>query len=141
MSKRKNPFNDRKPRTRLTKGVQVGTRFRCADNSGARELLCIGVKGVHGRLNRLPAASIGDVVTCCVKSGKPEMKKEIVLAVIIRQKRAFARRDGTRICFDENAGVIITEKGDLKGSQISGPVPREVADIYPKISSHAPSII
>lgn len=131
----------RRSRIQLTCGVQVGTQMTCADNTGAKILQVIGVKGVRGRLNTLPAASIGDVVLCSVKKGKPDMRKKIVLCVVIRQKKSWRRRDGSHICFEDNAAVVITNKGDLKGSQISGAVPREVADIWPKISSHAPGII
>lgn len=137
----KNILEDRRQRIRTTTGVQVGTRMACADNTGAKLLQVIGVKGVHGRLNKLPAASVGDVVLCSVKKGKPDMRKKTVLCVVIRQKKSWRRRDGSHICFEDNAGVVVTNKGDMKGTQISGPVPREVADIWPKISSHAPGII
>ena len=137
----KNPLEDKKPRIRSTCGVQVGTRMACADNTGAKVLQIIGVKGVHGRLNKLPAASVGDVVPCSVKKGKPDMRKKVVLCVVIRQKKSWRRRDGSHICFEDNAAVVITNKGDMKGTQISGPVPREVADTWPKISSHARGII
>ncbi|RVD91601.1 60S ribosomal L23 [Tubulinosema ratisbonensis] len=137
----KNALEDRKPRTRMTKGVQVGTTLIAADNSGARILSVIGVLGVHGRLNRLPAACVGDVVVCSVKKGKPEMRKKIFPCVLVRQKKSWRRKDGSHISFEDNAVVVITKQGDMKGTQISGPVPREVADIWPKISSHAPGII
>jgi len=138
---RKNPLEDRKPRIRLTRGVQVGTKMACADNTGAKVLQVIGVKGCGGILNRYPAASVGDVVVCSVKKGRPDMRKKVVLCVLIRQKKTWRRRDGSHICFEDNAAVVITNKGDPKGTQISGPVPREVADIWPKISTHAPAII
>lgn len=137
----KHILEDRRPKIRSTCGVQVGTRVACADNTGAKIMQIIGVKGVRGRLNRLPAASVGDVVLCSVKKGRPDMRKKIVLCVVIRQKKAWRRRDGSHICFEDNAAVVITNKGDPKGTQIAGPVPREVADIWPKISSNAPAII
>ncbi|TBT98449.1 ribosomal protein L23 [Hamiltosporidium tvaerminnensis] len=139
--KGKHELLEKKPRRKCTFGLQVGTWFTCADNTGAKIMKIIGVKGVGGRLNRLPAGSPGDVVMASVKKGKPDLKKKIVMAVIIRQKKEIRRRDGSRVCFEDNAGVIITNKGELKGTQVAGPVPREVCDMWPKISSQASSII
>ena len=141
MKARKNPLNDKKPHVKYTRGVQTGTLLKCADNTGAVLLKIIGCKQVKGRLNKLPSATIGDVVTVCVKKGIPELRKKILLAVLIRQKKSYRRKDGSHIAFEDNAAIIINEKSDMKGSQISGPVPREVAEIYSKVSSHASSII
>lgn len=137
----KNAMEDKKNRTKMTKGVQVGTTLIAADNSGAKILCVIGVLGVHGRLNRLPAACVGDVVVCSVKKGKPEMRKKVFPCVLVRQKKAWKRKDGSHICFEDNAAVVITKQGEMKGTQISGALPREAADLWPKISSHAPGII
>lgn len=134
-------LEDKKSRRKCTRGVQVGTMLACADNTGAKQLLMIGVKGTHGRLNKLPSASVGDVVLCSVKKGKPDIRKTVVLCVVIRQRKSWRRRDGSHVCFEDNAAVLINAKGEMKGTQISGPVPREVADMWPKISSNAPGII
>ncbi|EPR79879.1 Ribosomal protein L23 [Spraguea lophii 42_110] len=138
--KGKQPLDAIKNRYGFTRGIQVGTVLACADNSGAKMLKTIGVKGVSGRLNRLPAAGPGDVIVASVVKGRSDMRKKIVLAVIIRQKQMIRRKDGVRLQFEESAAVIISNKGDLKGTQISGPVLREVCDIWPKISSQAGSI-
>lgn len=130
----------RKPRVKMTRGVQTETRLKVIDNSGAKEVKIIGVKGVHGRLNRIPSGAPGDILVCSVKKGKPDLRKKVVLAVLIRQKKVWKRRDGTNICFEDNACVLIDNKGELKGTQIAGPVPREVADAWPKIASQATSI-
>lgn len=130
----------RKPRHKMTKGVQVETLLKCADNSGAKILRCIGVKGYRGRLNRLPAAAPGDICVVSVKKGKPDLRKKVHYAVLIRQKKIWRRLDGSHVCFDDNAAVLINNKGELRGAQIAGPVPREVADMWPKIASQASSI-
>jgi large subunit ribosomal protein L23e len=130
----------RKQKVRMTRGVQTETRLRVIDNSGAKEVKIIGVKGCTGRLNRIPAACPGDIVVCSVKKGKPDLRKKVVLCVFIRQKKIWKRRDGTNICFEDNACCLIDNKGELKGTQITGPVPKEVADCWPKIASQASSI-
>lgn len=130
----------KKPRTRMTRGIQTEARLKVVDNSGAKEVKVIGVKGFVGRLNRIPCASSGDAVVCSVKKGKPDLRKKVVCCVLIRQKKICKRKDGCNICFEDNACCLIDNKGDLKGTQISGPVPREVADQWPRIASHACSI-
>lgn len=131
---------ERKLRTRMTRGVQTESRLKVVDNSGAKEVKIIGVKGVRGRLNTLPSAAPGDVVVCSVKKGKPDLRKKIVFCVLIRQKKIWKRRDGTNICFEDNACCLIDNKGELKGTQIAGPVPREVAETWAKIASQALTI-
>lgn len=100
----------------------------------------IAVKGVKGRLNRLPAATIGDMVMCSVKKGKPELRKKVMPAVVVRQRRAWRRPDGIFIGFEDNAGVIVNPKGEMKGSAITGPVAKECADLWPRIASSAGAI-
>merc|ERR1711966_115211 len=98
-------------------------------------------KAFGARLNRMPAASLGDMILATVKKGKPELRKKVLLAVVIRQRRAWRRKDGTFIYFEDNAGVIVNDRGEMKGSAIQGPVGKECADNYPKIASAAPSIV
>ncbi|KAI0440689.1 ribosomal protein L14 domain-containing protein [Xylaria telfairii] len=98
---------------RMTKGLPVGAIMNCADNSGARNLYIISVKGIGARLNRLPAAGVGDMVMATVKKGKPELRKKVHPAVIVRQ-----RTDGVFLYFEDNAGVIVNVKGEMKGSAI-----------------------
>ncbi|KAL6120791.1 hypothetical protein NUSPORA_02421 [Nucleospora cyclopteri] len=130
----------RKPRNNMTRGVQTETRLKVVDNSGAREVKIIGVKGWHGRLNTIPLAGPGDVVVVSVKKGKPDLRKKVVLAIVVRQKKTWKRKDGCNICFEDNACVLIDQKGELRGTQISGAIPREVAEAWPKIASQASSI-
>jgi large subunit ribosomal protein L23e len=126
---------------RTSLGLPVGAIINCADNSGAKNLYIIAVTKIKGRLNRLPASSIGDMVLATVKKGKPELRKKVLTAIIIRQKKFWRRKDGTFISFEDNAGIIANPKGELKGSAINGPVAKECADLWPKIASTANSII
>jgi len=119
----------------ITKGITAGTRLTCADNSGAKELEVISVRTYKGRKNRYPKAGIADLVVASVKKGKPDIRKQIVLAVIVRQKKQFRRYNGTRIRFHDNAAVIITEEGFPKGTEIKGAVAREATEKWNKISS------
>lgn len=92
-------------------------------------------------MNRLPAACVGDYILASVKKGKPELRKKVHPAVVIRQRKAWRRKDGTFIYFEDNAGVIVNPKGEMKGSAITGPVAKECADLWPRIASAAPSIM
>merc|ERR1712004_507738 len=122
-------------------GLPVGAVLNCADNSGAKNLYIMSVCGIKGRLNRLPAASVGDIIICTVKKGKPELRKKVLQGVVVRQRKAFRRKDGIFINFEDNAGVIVNPKGEMKGSAINGPVAKECADLWPKIASNANSIV
>ncbi|KAI1300660.1 60S ribosomal protein L23 [Mortierella claussenii] len=126
---------------RMTLGLPVGAVMNCADNSGAKNLYVISVKGIHGRLNKLPAGGVGDMVMATVKKGKPELRKKVMPAVIIRQRKAWRRRDGVFIYFEDNAGVIVNPKGEMKGSAITGPVGKECADLWPRIASCAGTVV
>ena len=100
---------------RMTLGLPVGAVMNCADNSGAKNLYVIAVRNIKGRLNRLPAAGCGDMVVATVKKGKPELRKKVMAAVVIRQRKAWRRRDGVFLYFEDNAGVIVNPKGEMKG--------------------------
>ncbi|KAL9921665.1 large ribosomal subunit protein uL14-like [Glossina fuscipes fuscipes] len=109
--------------------LPVGAVMNCADNIGAKNLYVIAVHGIRGRLNRLPAAGVGDMFVATIKKGKPELREKAMPAVVIRQRKPFRRRDGVFIYFEDNAGVIVNNKGEMKGSAITGPVAKECADI------------
>lgn len=119
----------------LQLGLPVGAVVNCCDNSGARNLYILAVKGFGARLNRLPAASAGDMVMATVKKGKPELRKKVMPAIVVRQSRPWRRKDGTYLYFEDNAGVIVNPKGEMKGSAITGPVAKECADLWPRIAS------
>jgi len=126
---------------KISRGLPLGARLRCADNTGARELKLIQVVGYKGRLRRVPAAHVGDMVVVTVTKGKPEFKKQILRAVVIRQRKPYRRPDGTWVQFEDNAAVLVTEDGQLKGSEIRGPVAREAAERWPAIARAASIIV
>jgi large subunit ribosomal protein L14 len=128
-----------KPRTSY--GLSNGSRILITDNSGAKIAQIINVDGFKTRLRRLPKASVGSVCTVTIKKGKPELRGNIVKAVIVRQKMIYRRIDGTRICFEDNAGVIITKEGEPKATEIRGPISREAAEMFPRLASISSLII
>ena len=121
--------------------IQVESRLRSADNTGAKELLCIKVLGGSWR----KYANIGDVIVCSVKSAAPGgmvKKGDVVKAVVVRSKQDVRRNDGSYIKFDENAAVIIKEDKNPRGTRIFGPIARELRDKdYMKILSLAPEVL
>ena len=121
--------------------IQQQTLLKVADNSGAKELMCIRVLGGTGR----KYANIGDVIVCSVKKAAPggQVKKgDVVKAVVVRSATGVRRADGTYIRFDENAAVIIKEDKNPRGTRIFGPVARELRDKdYLKILSLAPEVL
>eukprot|EP00310_Coccolithus_braarudii_P025594 CAMPEP_0183356918 /NCGR_PEP_ID=MMETSP0164_2-20130417/45269_1 /TAXON_ID=221442 /ORGANISM="Coccolithus pelagicus ssp braarudi, Strain PLY182g" /LENGTH=140 /DNA_ID=CAMNT_0025530435 /DNA_START=63 /DNA_END=485 /DNA_ORIENTATION=- len=126
---------------RTTLGLPVAAVMNCADNTGAKNLYIISVKRIGGRLNRLPAAGIADMFVGTVKKGKPELRKKVTMGVVVRQRKAWRRKDGIFIYFEDNAGVIVNEKGEMKGSAVTGPIAKETADLWPRIASNAGAIL
>merc|ERR1711915_898584 len=93
----------------------------------------IAAKGCGARLNRLPKATPGEMILASVKKGKPELRKKVLLAVVIRQRKSWRRYDGVFLSFEDNAGVIVNEKGEMKGSAITGPVAKECLNYGQKL--------
>jgi large subunit ribosomal protein L14 len=121
--------------------IQNESRLKVADNTGAREILCIRVVGGHKRRY----AGVGDIITATVKQATPQgsvKKGEVVRAVVVRTKKPFGREDGTYIGFDENAAVIIDTANNPRGTRIFGPVARELRERnFMKIVSLAPEVL
>jgi large subunit ribosomal protein L14 len=120
--------------------IQQETRMAVADNSGAKEVLCIRVLGGTGKRY----ATVGDTVVVAVKSAIPsgEVKKGTVSkAVVVRTKKEIRRADGSYIRFDDNAVVLLNPTGEIRGTRIFGPVARELRDKYMKIVSLAPEVL
>jgi large subunit ribosomal protein L14 len=128
-------------KAKITKALQTGSRLDCVDNTGAKVLQIIAVKGYRGVKNRYPKAGVGDVVVVTVKKGRPEIRKQIVKAVIIRQRKEYRRPSGMRVKFEDNAAVIVDDKGAPKGSEIRGPVAREALERFSQMSSAATMIV
>ena len=121
--------------------IQQESRLVVADNTGAKELLCIRVMGGSHRYY----GTVGDIIIASVKEATPTAsvkKGEVVRAVIVRTKKAYARPDGSYIRFDDNAAVILDERSNPKGTRIFGPVARELRDKgFMKIVSLAPEVL
>jgi large subunit ribosomal protein L14 len=126
---------------RLSKGVSVGTRLTCADNTGAKVIEIIAVKGFKGRLNRYPTASVGDMVVVSVKKGTPQMRRQILPAIVIRQRKVYRRPNGLWVQFEDNAAVIASPEGNPRGSEIRGPVAKEAAERWPRVAHAASTIV
>lgn len=121
--------------------IQIYTRLKAADNSGARELMCIRVlKGSNTRYAR-----VGDVIVAVVKSATPGMpvkKSDVVKAVVVRTKHPIRRSDGSTLRFDENAAVVVTNSLEPRGTRIFGPVARELRERnFMRIISLAPEVL
>ncbi|MCK5458993.1 MAG: 50S ribosomal protein L14 [Thermoplasmatales archaeon] len=126
---------------RMMRGLPTGARLNCIDNTGAKIVQIImtpKLKGVH---RRYPTAGVGDLVVVSVKKGAADMKRQILKAVIVRQRRPFRRPDGTMVQFEDNAAVLVTDTGETKGTMIKGPVAIEAAERWPKIASLASTIV
>jgi large subunit ribosomal protein L14 len=121
--------------------IQQQSYLIAADNSGARELMCIHVSGSSGRRY----AYLGDIVVCAVKDAIPGAtikKGDVVKVVVVRQRKESRRADGSYIRFDDNAGVVINDEGEPRGTRIFGPIARELREKnYLKIISLAPEVI
>ncbi|MEE8168018.1 MAG: 50S ribosomal protein L14 [Candidatus Hydrothermarchaeales archaeon] len=126
---------------RINKALPAGARLDVTDNSGAKEIEIISVIGGSGVRRRLPKAGVGDLVVASVKKGTPEMRKQKVYAIIVRQKKEYRRPNNMRIKFEDNAAVITNETGEPKGSDIKGAVAKEAAERWSKIASIASIII
>jgi large subunit ribosomal protein L14 len=128
-------------RFHIPRTLVSGSRINCADNSGAKELNLVNVVGYKGRLKRMPAACIGDMTIVSVTRGSPDLRKSVFPAILIRQRKPYRRPDGSWIQFEDNAAVIITPEGELRGSEIRGPVAREAAERWPRVAAAASIIV
>jgi len=128
-------------KAKIPRALNAGARLDCVDNTGARQVEIISVKKYRGVKNRHPKAGIGDMLVVSVKKGTPEMRKQVLNAVVIRQKKEYRRLDGLRVSFEDNAAVITDLEGIPKGTEIKGPVAREVAERFSKIATAASIIV
>ncbi|MDP6856882.1 MAG: 50S ribosomal protein L14 [Candidatus Thalassarchaeaceae archaeon] len=127
--------------SKVTRAIPSMGTMLCVDNSGAKvvQLITVLKKGsVH---RRYPAGGIGDLIQVTVKRGTPEVRRKVHYAVIVRQRRPFRRPDGTWVQFEDNACVLTNERGELKGSDIKGPVSRESAERWPRVAATAKQIV
>lgn len=144
-----------KSKYQVTLGMFIKSKIKCSDNSGAKIISLIGIFRRGSRLNRLLGACPGSMVVGSVKKGKTKLRKTssltlyiVIYAVIIRQRKIWRRPGGVHICFEDNACVIVNQKGELKcdvtyflGKKILGPVAKECALVWPRVAKKAHGIL
>ena len=129
-------------KSKVTRGLTLGSQLPTCDNSGAKVLKIVSVKKMKTTKKRPASCGIGDLVMAAVKKGKPEMRKQVVFAVIVRQKKSFRRPDGVRVRFEDNAAVVLKDdKGNPKGTIFKGPIAKEAAARWPGVSKVASIIV
>ena len=125
-------------KARTTAAFNLGATMPVIDNSGARMARIVSVKKGKSKKGKQNYAKIGDLVNVAVKKGKPETKGNVFPAVIVRQKKSYKRRTGERVAFEDNAVVLLKdEKGNPKGTQIKGPIAREIMERWPQVAKIA----
>ncbi len=125
----------------IPKLLPVGAFLEVADNTGAKRLQIITVKNYHGRKRQIVAAGIADIVICSVVEGAPDLKHQVVPAIIIRQRKEYKRPNGDHIKFHDNAAVVITPEGEMKGTEIRGPVAREAIQKWTTLAAAAKIVV
>ena len=123
-------------KAKISKSINVGSWIKVTDNSGAKIAKVVNIKTYHGVKDRQPRCGVGDTVFVVVKNGSPDTVHRKFPAVIVRQKKPFRRHDGTRICFEDNACVIVKDidKYEPQGTILRGPIPREISIRFPHIT-------
>ncbi len=126
----------------VPKALQLKSIIECADNSGAKQLEIISVKGYKGRMRRIPKAGIGDVVICAVTKGKEKVVHTVVYAVIVRQKKEFRRPDGTHVKFTDNAAVLVNPKTfEPQGTEVRTAIAKEAVERFSVIGKIASIVV
>jgi large subunit ribosomal protein L14 len=125
----------------VVKCLSIGSRLTCADNSGAKILQIISVMGYKGRRRKRASGGVGSYVTCRVFKGNEKVRHEVFKAVIIRQRKEYRRPNGMWISFEDNAAVIINEKGEPKGTLIKGPVAKEAIERFALVGKIASIVV
>ena len=129
-------------KSRVTRALPVYSRVETCDNSGAKIIKIFTVEGLKTRKGRIGSAGVGDLVQATVKSGRPDMRKTVVYAVIVRQKKEYRRADGMRIKFEDNAAVILKDdKGNPKGTIFKGAIAKEACERWPGIAKIASIVV
>ena len=129
-------------KSRVTRALPVYSRVETCDNSGAKIIKIFTVVGLKTRKGRIGSAGVGDLVQATVKSGRPDMRKQVVYAVIVRQKKEYRRADGMRIKFEDNAVVVLKDdKGNPKGTIFKGAIAKEACERWPGIAKIASIVV
>ncbi|MEE9405994.1 MAG: uL14 family ribosomal protein [Candidatus Aenigmarchaeota archaeon] len=127
--------------SKITRGLSVGSYLTCADNSGAKELQIISVRGYKGKRRTKPRAGVAGIVKCRVSRGNEKVRHEMFLAIIIRQKKEYRRPSGMRVSFEDNAAILVDEKFMPKGTSVKGPMAREVVQRFQPIGKVASQVV
>ena len=126
----------------IARSIHLKTRLVCADNSGAKEIELIAVKGYKGKLRRLPKAGVGDVIICSVKKGKEKLRKTVVYAVVVRQRKEYRLDDGERVKFLDNAAVLVNPKTfEPQGTEIRSVIAKEAVERFSPIGKIASIVL
>jgi large subunit ribosomal protein L14 len=129
-------------KSKITRAIPVGTEIETCDNSGAKLIKVFTVMGSKTTKGRVPAAGVSDLVMASVRRGRPDMRKQVVYAIIVRQRKEFRRPDGTRIKFEDNAAIVLKdEKGNPKGTIFKGAIAKEVCERWPAIAKIASIVV
>ena len=129
-------------KSRITRALNVESQVETCDNSGAKVIKIFAVIGSKTTKGRLSAAGVADLVMASVKRGRPDMRKQVVYAVIVRQKKEYRRADGMRIKFEDNAAVVLKDdKGNPKGTIFKGAIAKEVCERWPAIAKVASIVV
>ena len=129
-------------KSKVTRTLSHRAVLPVVDNSGGKMLQLTSVVGLNTKKGRQPTARVGDLIMGSVIKGKPDMRKKVVFAVVVRQRKEYKRPDGTRVKFEDNGVVILKdEKGNPKGTLIKGPIAKEVTQRWPAIAKIASIIV
>ncbi|HDI73679.1 MAG TPA: 50S ribosomal protein L14 [Candidatus Korarchaeota archaeon] len=126
---------------KISRGLPVMAKLKCADNTGAKVLMIIGVHGYKGRKGRIPTASVGDMVTVVVKRGKYDLMHKPMKAIIVRQRKPYRRKNGQWIVFEDNAAVLVNDDGTPKGSEFRGPIAKEAIERWPTLGAVSAQVV
>ena len=129
-------------KSKVTRAIPRRAKVEACDNSGAKLVQVISVKNINTRKGRIPSAAVGDLMTVSVVQGTQEMRKQVVFAVLVRQRKEYRRPDGMRIKFEDNAVVVLKDdKGNPKGTMFKGPIAKEAAERWPAIAKLASIVV
>lgn len=118
-----------------------GSQLKCIDNTGAKIIKIISVPGYGGVKARVPNATIGDMVVATVVKGSPDMRNQIIRAVVVRMRKEYLRPNGTRLKFEDNAAVVVNDGGEPRGSDIKGVVAKEAIERWPGLGKIASVVV
>ena len=129
-------------KSRVTRAIPVGSNVDTCDNSGAKTIRIFTVMGLKTVKGRIGSCGVGDIVMASVQRGRPDMRKQVVHAIIVRQKKEFRRADGMRIKFEDNAAVVLKdEKGNPKGTIFKGAIAKEACERWPAVAKIASIVV